>query len=152
MTSSTPASSNSGAEPWCSSTRSTSSGAVRVKNETRRWYCFSSSTIARSKSALKMSRTTRTDRSASWKTSDGRRLLLDALLEDLVELEEVRQLTLEVLAHGAVRGGAHDRAAALEVEALHLAAQALALLVLQALGDAEALTRSGCRPCSGRRW
>ena len=112
---------------------------MRVKNETSRWYWPSSSTTARSKSALKMSRTTRTERSASWKTSDGARLLLDAPLEHLVELEEVRQLALEVRARGAVGGGAHDRAAAVEVQALDLLAQPLALLVVEALGDADAL-------------
>ena len=64
---------------------------------------------------------------------------LDALLEDLVQLEQVLQLALEVRALGAVRGGADDRAAPLQVERLGLLAQALALLVLQALGDADAL-------------
>ena len=44
---------------------------MRVKNETSRWCCLGSSTIARSKCAEKMSRTTRTDRSASWKTRPG---------------------------------------------------------------------------------
>ena len=66
--------------------------------------------------AEKMSRTTRTDRSASWKTSAGAVRLLDALLEHLVELEQVLQLALEVGALGALGGGADDRAAALEVE------------------------------------
>ena len=139
MTSSTPVSSNSGLEPSHSSTRSTSSGAVRVKNETSRWYCFSSSTTARSKSALKMSRTTRTERSASWKTSDGADCCADALEQHLVELEQVGQLALEVLAPRAVRGGAHDRAPTLELQALDGAAQPLAFLVLEALGDADAL-------------
>jgi hypothetical protein len=68
-----------------------------------------------------------------------------------VELEEVLQLALEVLALGPVGGRADDRAARLEVERLGLLAQPLALLVLQALGDADALARRACRPCSGRR-
>src|SRR3954451_21447540 len=68
---------------------------------------------------------------------------LDALLEDLVELEQVLQLALEVLALGARRGGADDRAAAVEVEPLGGAAQTLALLVVEALGDAD--------PLAGRR-
>ena len=71
MTFSTSQASNSGLDSCHSSTRSTSSGAVREKNDTSRWCCCSSSTIAFSKSALKMSRTTRTDRSASWKTIAG---------------------------------------------------------------------------------
>ena len=98
-----------------------------------------------------MSRTTRTDRSASWKTSAGAVGFLDALLEHLVELEQVLQLALEVLARGAVRRGADDRAAAAEVEPLGLLAQALALLVVEALGDADALAGRARRPCSGRR-
>ena len=90
-----------------------------------------------------MSRTTRTDRSASWKTISGAVASSTRLLEDLVELEQVLQLALEVLALGALRGGADDRAAALEVEALDLLAQPLALLVVEALGDADALARRG---------
>src|SRR5262245_25540035 len=57
MTSSTPYASNSGSSDSHSSTRSTSSGAVRLKNDTRRWCCVRSSTTARSKCAEKMSRT-----------------------------------------------------------------------------------------------
>ena len=67
--------------------------------------------------------------------------LLDALLEHLVELEQVLQLALEVRALRAVRGGADDRAAAAEVELLGLLAQAVALLVLEAPRDADALAR-----------
>src|SRR3954451_6643711 len=66
---------------------------------------------------------------------------LDALLEDLVQLEEVLQLALEVLALGARRGRADDRAAAVQVETAGGAAQALALLVVEALGDADPLAR-----------
>ena len=86
-----------------------------------------------------MSRTTRTDRSASWKTISGAAVSATRFSEDLVELEQVLQLALEVLALGAVGRGADDRAAALQVEALGLAAQAVALLVVEALGDADAL-------------
>ena len=63
----------------------------------------------------------------------------DALDEHLVELVQVLQLALEVLALGAVGGGAHDHAAAVELESGGLAAQALALAVLQAPRDADAL-------------
>ena len=86
-----------------------------------------------------MSRTTRTERSASWKTSAGASASSDALLEHLVELEQVLQLALEVGALGAVRRGADDRAAAAEVELLGLLAQAVALLVLEPARDADAL-------------
>ena len=74
---------------------------------------------------------TRTGRSASWKTIAGRGRLLDALLHDLVELVQVAHLALEVLALGALRGRADDRAALAEVEALRLLAQPVALLVGQ---------------------
>ncbi len=112
---------------------------MRVKNETSRWYCCSSSTIARSKWAEKMSRTTRTDRSASWKTRSGAAVSCDAFVEHLVELVQVLQLALEVLALGAVGGGADDHAAAVELEFGGLAAQAFALAVLEAPRDADAL-------------
>ena len=78
--------------------------------------------------------------------------LLDALLEHLVELEQVLQLALEVRARGAVRRGADDRAAAAQVELLGLLAQALALLVVEPARDADALAGRARRPCSGRRW
>ena len=112
---------------------------MRVKNETRRWYCCSSSTIARSKWAEKMSRTTRTERSASWKTRPGAGVSLHAPLEHLVQLVQVLELALEVLALGAVGGGADDHPALAELQAGGLAAQARALAVLQAAGYADAL-------------
>ena len=59
----------------------------------------------------------------------GRGGLGGALAEDLVELEEVLDLALEVLLLGARGGRADDRAAALQVEALGLLAQPVALLV-----------------------
>ena len=65
--------------------------------------------------------------------------LLDALDEHLVQLVQVLQLALEVLALGAVGGGAHDHAAAAELEFGGLPAQAFALLVLQAARHADAL-------------
>ena len=65
--------------------------------------------------------------------------LLDALLQDVVELEQVLQLALEVGALGALRGGADDRAGALEVELGGLLAQAVALTVVEPAGDADAL-------------
>src|SRR5918995_236135 len=73
----------------------------------------------------------------------GRGRLGDALLEHVVELEEVLQLALEVRPLRAVRRGADDRAAAAEVELLGLLAQAVALLVLQAARDAHALAPRG---------
>ena len=69
----------------------------------------------------------------------GRGRLLDALLQHLVELEQVGQLALEVGARGAVRRGADDRAAAAEVELLGLRAQARALGVVEPARDADAL-------------
>ena len=116
---------------------------MRVKNDTSRWCCCSSSTIARSKWAEKMSRTTRTERSASWKTSPGAGVSCDAALEHLVELVQVLELALEVLALGPVGGGADDHAALPELEARGLAAQARALAVLQPPGDAHALAGGG---------
>ena len=56
-----------------------------------------------------------------------------------MELVQVLELALEVLALGAVRGGADDHAAAAEREVRGLTAQAFALAVLQASGDAHAL-------------
>ena len=73
----------------------------------------------------------------------GRGRLRDALLQHLVELEQVLQLALEVRALGALGRGADDRAAAAEVELLGLLAQALALLVLEPARDADALARRG---------
>jgi hypothetical protein len=63
----------------------------------------------------------------------------DAFDENLVQLVQVEQLAFEVLAFGAVGGGADDRAALAEVEFGGLFAQAFALAVLQAPGDADAL-------------
>ena len=65
--------------------------------------------------------------------------LLHALDEHLVELVQVLELALEVLALGAVRRGADDHAAAVELEVGGLAAQPFALAVLQATRDAHAL-------------
>ena len=69
----------------------------------------------------------------------GRLGLLDALAQHLVELEEVEQLALEVGPLGAVGRRADDRAAAAEVELLGLLAQAVALVVVEAARDADAL-------------
>ena len=72
---------------------------------------------------------------------DQRRRLgvLDALLQHVVELEQVLQLALEVGALGALGGGADDRAGALEVELGGLLAQAVALTVVEPARDADAL-------------
>ena len=67
------------------------------------------------------------------------RRLRDALLEHLVQLEQVQQLALEVGALGALGGGADDRARALEVELGRLLAQPVALLVVEPPGDPDAL-------------
>jgi hypothetical protein len=69
----------------------------------------------------------------------GRGRLLDPLLQHLVELEQVRQLALEVGARRAVRRGADDRAAAAEVEPLDLLAQPRALAVVEPPRHADAL-------------
>ena len=69
----------------------------------------------------------------------GRRGLLDALLEDLVELEQVLQLALEIRTLGAMGRRPDDRAAAAQVELLGLLAEPVALLVLQPARDADAL-------------
>ena len=63
--------------------------------------------------------------------------------EHLVQLVQVLQLAFEVLALGSVRGGPDDRPALAEVELGGLPAQALALRVLQAPGDADALAGGG---------
>ena len=72
---------------------------------------------------------------------DHRRRLgvLHALHQHLVQLVQVEQLALEVRPLGAVRGGADDHAALADLELGGLAAQALALLVLQAPRHADAL-------------
>ena len=69
----------------------------------------------------------------------GRGGLRDALLQHLVELEQVGELALEVGARRAVRRGADDRAAAAQVEALDLGAQPRALAVVEPARDADAL-------------
>ena len=71
----------------------------------------------------------------------GRLRGLDALLEDVVELEQVLQLALEIRPRGAVRRRADDRAAAAQIELLGLLAEPVALLVLQPPRDADALAR-----------
>src|SRR4051794_20281883 len=174
MTFSTSQASNRGLDSCQSSTRSTSSGAVRLKNETRRWCCFSSSTIAFSKSALKMSRTTRTERSASWKTIDGAWDSATRLSRTSWSLNRYcssRSKSSRLAPWAAVRtmapppcrsrprtsrrrrGGplswtrlaapTPSPARAVQAEAGGLAAQAVALLVVEALGHADA--RAGRR-------
>ena len=112
---------------------------MRVKKETRRWYCFSSSTTARSK-CVGEDVAHDAHGEVGLLEDHGRGLgLLDALLEHLVELEQVLQLALEVVALGALGRGADDRAAAAEVELGRLLAQAVALLVVEPARDADAL-------------
>ena len=65
--------------------------------------------------------------------------LLGALLEHVVELVEVLDLALEVLARGALGRGADDHAALAEVDLLRGPAQAVALLVVQPPRHADAL-------------
>ena len=116
---------------------------MRVKNEVSRWCCLGSSTIARLE-VLGEDVADDADREVGLLEDHVRRGRLgDALLEHLVELEEVLQLALEVLALGPLGRGADDRAAAAEVELLGLLAQALALLVLEPPRDADALAGRG---------
>ncbi len=65
--------------------------------------------------------------------------LLAALLEHVVELVEVLDLAIEVLALRALRGGAHDRAPAPEVDLAGGLAQPVALLVVEPARHADAL-------------
>ncbi len=65
--------------------------------------------------------------------------LFDALLEHLVELEQVQQLALQIGALGALGGRPDDRASALQVELGGLLAEPLALLVVEPSRHAYAL-------------
>src|SRR5690348_15841298 len=65
--------------------------------------------------------------------------LAHALLQGLVELEQVLQLALEIRPRRAVRRRADDRATASQIKLLGLLAQPVALLVLQPPRDADAL-------------
>ena len=117
---------------------------MRVKNDVRRWCCFSSSTTA----LLEVGREDVAhdahgqvgllEDHAPGATASSARLTSTSW-----SLCRYMQLALEVRALGAVRRGADDRAAAAEVEAADLLAQPLALLVVEALGDADALARRG---------
>ena len=116
---------------------------MRVKKETRRWCCFSSSTSARSKSAEKMSRTTRTERSASWNTIAGATVSSTRLWSTSLSLKRYcssRSKSSRVAPCAAVRMIAPPPG---EVELLRLAPQAGALLVVEALGHPDALARGG---------
>ena len=66
-----------------------------------------------------------------------------ALLQHLAELEQVDELALQVGALGPLGGGADDRSPALELEPGRLLAQPLALLLVQAPRDADALAVGG---------
>jgi hypothetical protein len=68
-----------------------------------------------------------------------RRDLPRALLKHVVELVEVLDLTLEVLALGALRRGANDHSALAEVDLGGRFTQAVALLVVQPARDAHPL-------------
>ena len=112
---------------------------MRVKNETSRWYCCSSSTIARSKCAEKMSRTTRTERSASWKTSSGAAVSSTRLTStswSLCRYFSSRSKSSRLAPWAAVRTITPPPPS---VEVRGLAAQALALGVLQPPRHADAL-------------
>ena len=122
-----------------------------VKNDTSRWCCCSSSTIARSKCAEKMSRTTRTDRSASWKTRSGAVVSCDASVEHLVQLVQVLELALEVLALGAVRGGADDHAALARARGRRSGGAGARARGPPAGGRRRRPRRWARRPCSARR-
>src|SRR4051795_8695716 len=126
-----------------------------------RWCCFSSSTTAFSKCSEKMSRTTRTERSASWNTSDGAgevstrcsrtswslkrycssRSKSSRLAPDAgVRMIAAPSSRSRPLGAGRRRGGRpYARPAAVEVQALAGPPEALALLVVEALRHADAL-------------
>ncbi len=110
-----------------------------MKNDTSRWYCCSSSTIARSKCAEKMSRTTRTDRSASWKTRSGAVVSCTRLTStswSLCRYFSSRSKSSRLAPWAAVRTITPPSSSD---EVGGLAAQAFALAVLQAARDADAL-------------
>ena len=137
--------------PCTARAASSSSGAVRVKKDSRRWCCWGSSTIARSNWPEKMSRATRTDRSASWKTIAGAAVSSARLLQHLVQLVQVLDLALEVLLLAALGRGADDRAASLEVDLGRRLAQPVALLVRQPARHARRPRRRARRPAAARR-
>jgi hypothetical protein len=66
--------------------------------------------------------------------------VLAALLEHVVELVQVLDLALEVLARCALSRGANDHPALAEVDLLRGSAQTVALLVLEPARDADALS------------
>src|ERR1700733_12430189 len=68
-----------------------------------------------------------------------RRRLGDALLQDLVQLEQIQQLALEVGAGRPLGGGADDRAGALQIQFRGFLAQPLALALVEPAGYADAL-------------
>ena len=100
--------------------------------------CFWESMIAFSNSLRKTSRRTRTERSASWKTSAGALVASRAPLEHLVQLLQVADLAHEVGFFRAVGGGADDQPARAFVGAVDHLAQAVALVVGEPAADADA--------------
>ena len=100
--------------------------------------CLGSSMTAPSNSSTSTSRTTRIERSASWKTIWPTSDFSGPLLDHLVEAVQVGDLADEVLLLGALRGGADDHAALADVDLVDQLAEPGALAVGQALGDADA--------------
>ena len=94
--------------------------------------------IAFSNSLRKTSRRTRTERSASWKTSDGALVVSLRRSQHLVEPLQVADLAHEVGFFGPVGGGADDQPARPFVGAVDHLAQAVALGVGEAAADADA--------------
>ena len=116
---------------------------MRVKKETRRWCCFSSSTSARSKSAEKMSRTTRTERSASWNTMAGATVSSTRLWSTSLSLNRYCSSRSKSCARGALRRGADDRAAARRSSSLASRRRRARSLSSRRLETPDALARRG---------
>ncbi len=94
--------------------------------------------IAFSNSLRKTSRRTRTERSASWKTSAGAFVDSERRSQHLVQLLQVADLTHEVGFFGAVGGGADDQPAGAFVGTIDHLPQPVALFVGESAADADA--------------
>ena len=93
--------------------------------------------IAPSNSSTSTSRTTRIERSASWKTIWPTSDFSARSCDDLVEAVQVGDLADEVLLLGALGSGADDHAALADVDLVDQLAEAGPLAVGEALGDAD---------------
>ena len=121
-----------------SSTWSTSSGAVREKNDTQAVVLLGV-IDDRALEFLGVDVAHDADREVGLLEDERRGAALrDSLLEHLVQLEQIQELALEIGALGALSGGADDRAGALQIELRRLLAEAVALLVIEPARDADA--------------